>query len=252
MDGDFEQYEARLATWLNPTAWHRQLEVVKASPKLCNGQPSRFRGVSVLSASGAKEQCNQRCLAWLSEMQNHLRTTFSDGDFFWLPPDHLHLTIADLIAGPIYESSVQEEDDFEHRFVQALDSIRTKRAQSAKPLRWRPAGIVFFEHAIGCVLTPFADKDYSPLVQLREMIYNNDELLALGVKLPRPYIAHFTLGYFASAPTQEKKASWLAHYEDVSSLFLTEREWVVSGAELVSFDDMITYRQHRSGWSLNV
>ena len=250
MDGDFEQYRARLATWLKPDAWRGQLTVAKASPKVRNGQPSRFRGVSVLSASGEPEHCNRECLAWLSELQGRLRVTFGDGDFFWLPPKQLHLTIADLIAGPGYESSVQKTEGFERRFAQALETIRTGATSRARPLRWRFAGIVFFEHAIGCVLTPVSTQDYQPLVDLRESIYRSAELLNLGVAVPRPYIAHFTLGYFASIPTSRQRASWSDHYDEVATWFSCARDWTIGGAELMAFDDMVSYQPDPSGWSI--
>ena len=250
VDGDFEQYRARLATWLKPDAWRDQLAVAKASPKLRNGQPSRFRGVSILSASGKPEHCNRGCLAWLSEVQNRLRTTFGDGDLFWLPSEHLHLTVADLIAGPAYESSVQEGGHDERLFLQALESIRARVTTAARPLRWRPAGIVFFEHAIGCVLAPVSTQDYQPLVNLRESIYRSTELLNLGVAVPRPYVAHFTLGYFASVPTFCQRTSWLAHNAEVASWFSCASEWTIGGAELMAFDDMVSYRPDPSGWSV--
>ncbi|MEB3311455.1 MAG: DUF1868 domain-containing protein [Snowella sp.] len=202
MDDTYQIYVNRVAPLTLPATYQSQLPHIQASPKFQQGKAIAFPGYSIITPPGNEDAQNDNFYRGLIEVQARLVSAF--GNFLIpLPPESFHLTIADLIWESQYKAAIAENLQFE---TQLKDCIRDS-FQQYKPswlenncIQWQILGLLVFPRALAVALVPKQEADYLPILQLRRSLYQNPELIALGIEQQYHYTAHITLGYFDEIP----------------------------------------------------
>jgi hypothetical protein len=230
-----------------PEAYQSQVQYIQPSPKFqpLDGQiqATPFPGYTVINPPWVEDDKNTSFYQYLEGYQQQIIEQLDPGVFFPVPPSSFHMTLADLIWDSAYlhasESSTFEAD-LQEKVAQSLQKIQP----GDQPIYWQVMGLFFRTRAIGVCLAPREEDSYNRVIQLRQAIYQNPDLIALGIEQQYNFTAHVTLGYFgeaaASADRQHISETLTALSQQALDIE-TPREIWVHRAELRKFDDMTRY-----------
>ncbi len=112
-----------------------------------------------------------------------------------VPDETLHMTLADLMAGPAYQGLASSQK--ERLICRARQIIATEPL--AVPVRAEAVGIASFPGAV-VALVALSRQGYQAIARLRETLYSDAEIQSLGVRSSKPFMAHVTLGYLEDPP----------------------------------------------------
>ena len=242
VDGTIKAYRRRLAEWIGPRAWATSLETIGVSDKYVDGHPVYYPGLSVVSPPGPESPQWSTVYQPLSQLRDKLLSTLHDGGHQPVPDESLHLTGADLVAGPKYDQMRAQHDEFEKVIADQVSSVWHRSVANQMSLRWRFAGLAFFQHALVCLLEPIDVADYDPLIRFREALYADPRLSRLGVKRTKPFMAHVTLSYYTSIPAYDIRQSWVRQCEAMHAEFkAVADDFTIDALEVRQFDDMTAY-----------
>ena len=204
MDDSYQAYINRVTPQTVATAYEQQLANAQASPKFADGQAVPFAGYSLITPTYADDLQNGEFYERLKQVQQQVSTLLKAA-FIPLSEKSLHLTIADLIWDGPYEDCRRQNPDFESLLIQHVqhsfaDYVAQYEAFSS--CQWQVFGLLVLPRSLGVVLVPQREADYLPPAQLRRTIYQNSNLIHLGIEQQYRYTAHITLGYFDSAIEQ--------------------------------------------------
>ena len=228
-DGHLNDYHARVAQAVSERGLQAALPGLKRSEKyLPSGAPAPFPGFTLMTPPGVQDPLQNELYRRLSALQRSLVRDLGEKRLSLLPPESFHLTVADLFAAEgaqragrklVASSTAEESHSSEELFLgEALlgrcllswFQRKTPELLSALPWRWEVAGLALFEHALVLLFVPSGKEDYRLLTELRETIYRSPELASLGLRAPRPLMAHITLAYYQSLPPlEERLLSWV-------------------------------------------
>jgi hypothetical protein len=233
-----------------PEAYHSQVQYIQPSPKYqadANGviQPANFPGYTIISPPWIDDSNNHDFYQHLESYQQRVLEQLAPGLVIPVPAKSFHFTLADLIWASAYRDAI-ESSGFEQRlqtrvsesFQKALSSI-----QLEKPIYWQVIGVFLRTRAIGVCLVPKDEDSYNRVVELRRVLYQNPDLIALGIEQQYNFTAHITLGYFGE-PAATIDRSQLGH-----QLVHLNEWWLEAGAQeiwvhradLRKFEDMTHY-----------
>ena len=154
----------------------------------------------------------------------------------------LHLTVADLIAGPMYRLHAERIPNLDGSIQNRIKTVFKAQPRVIEPLRWQIAGLAFFQHAVVCLLKPVDEVDYAPLMRLRDDIYTDPRLQSLGVRRPRPFLAHITLAYYQEIPSEDARLMWVNAYSELQTFAQSVQEpLLLRSVGLRHFEDMTHY-----------
>jgi len=202
VDDTYQTYVNRVARLTLPDAYQEQLPHLQPSPKFQQGQPQPFPGFSVITPPAAEDSLNEGFYKELTEIQTQILERFSG----WLNPVPLssfHLTLADLVWDAQYRSAVADNPNFEADLKRCIQASFEQYRPSWSPegtAQWQNLGLLVFPRALAVALVPCQESDYDPVCQLRRLIYQNSQLIGLGVEQQYNFTAHITLGYFGDIP----------------------------------------------------
>ncbi|MEO0408423.1 MAG: DUF1868 domain-containing protein, partial [Cyanobacteria bacterium P01_A01_bin.135] len=187
MDDLYMDYINRLARMTLPDSYRSQLTYIQPSSKYSQSEagpvPQPFPGYSVVTPPRPDDPGNEAVYAALETLQNDLKRQLGE-IVAMVPPDSLHLTLADLIWYDAYRTAAQSPD-FHGKLQQAIaysfQDYQRRTAQSASPCAWQILGLVIMPRAVGVVLAPKTEAAYQQILNLRRSIYQNRSLMALGV-----------------------------------------------------------------------
>ncbi|MEE2786391.1 MAG: hypothetical protein VX589_03565 [Myxococcota bacterium] len=242
VDGTIEQYRARLDGWIGPRAWAKSLETIEVSNKYVDGQPVYFPGLSVVSPPGPESPQWSTIYQPLVELREGILSDLPGSGHQSVPDESLHVTGADLIAGPRYLAQTKRVGDFDNLLAEQVNVAWAQMPATGRPLRWQFAGIAFFQHALVCLLNPVDKSDYDPLIHLRDLIYGCSDLAELGVRKTKPFMAHITLAYYTNIPPLPTRLSWLERCrlrQDTFDIFKVP--FSLDTLEIRRFQDMTAY-----------
>lgn len=251
MDDTYQVYINRVARTTLPEAYPSQVQYIQPSPKFQRGdqgemQPSAFPGYTVISPPWADDQHNGEFYRHLAEYQQQVLQRLEPGLVIPIPAQSFHFTLADLIWASAYRDALQSSPQFETQLQERVAEsfqLSQKLVQAEKPVYWQVIGLFLRTRAVGVCLVPKDEASYNRVVELRRMLYQNSNLIALGIEQQYNFTAHITLGYFG-----EPAASMDS--EQLASQFIELNEWWmetgvqeiwVHRAELRKFDDMTRY-----------
>ena len=255
MDDTYQIYVNRVARLTLPATYQTQLPHIQASPKFQQGQAIAFPGYSIITPPNDQDPKNEKFYQDLTEVQARLVATF--GEFLIpLPPTSFHLTIADLIWDSQYKAAIAENPQFEKQLKDCIRDI----FQSHEPtdvevggIQWQILGFGIFTRAIAVVMVPQQESDYLPILELRRSVYQNPELMALGIEQQYNFTAHITLGYFDEIPSdldREKCEQNLCQLND-HWLEIDPQILQIPQIELRQFTDMTHFHRNEDYPSLD-
>ncbi|MTF39427.1 DUF1868 domain-containing protein [Cyanobacterium aponinum UTEX 3222] len=198
MDGNYQDYINRVVQMTLPSNYKQQVKNIQSSPKFVDGKAIDFPGFSVITPPEKEETNNKKFYSYLQEIQTQITQELPENLFLPVPPQSFHLTIADLIWDTSYTNAVKENPDFDNLLISEIDKIFKEYAQlnpEIDTLELEVLGLSVFPRAIAVCLAPTEDS-YNPIIKLRQLIYQNEQIIKLGIEQQYDFVGHITLGYF--------------------------------------------------------
>lgn len=232
-----------------PETYRSQVQHIQESPKFRSHsdqgrQPVPFPGYTVITPSASDDPENAALYAHLRQYQQQVQQALSPRLFVPIPPDSFHLTLADLIWDSAYRHAV-EDPEFEPKLQQQIAQIfqKSQTLTEGKPIRFQVIGLLMMTRAIAVCLVPTEEHAYDRLLKFRRALFQNSDLIRLGIEQQYYFTPHITLGYFGEIPTAEQLAELGDRIVDLNQRWLDKElpPFWVQRAELRKFDDMTRY-----------
>lgn len=247
MDETYQIYVNRVARLTLPEAYASQLQNIQTSPKFTSNQEAvAFPGYSVTSPPWCEDGENDNFYQNLQQTQQALVEQLPSGLMIPVPPTSFHITFADLIWHDDYREAAKNNAQFDQQLRNRV-SESFKQCYSTlkqdKPISWQLLGLMVRPRAIAVCLVPKTEEDYQRAAILRRCLYQNPDLIALGIEQQYHFTAHVTLGYFGEIPADLDRAAVADTLDSFNQQWLEASPQVlqVKRAELRKFDDMTDY-----------
>lgn len=233
-----------------PEAFHSQVQYIQPSPKYHRSQtgeiqPAAFPGYTVISPPWADDDKNAEFYSGLENYQARVLEALEPGLVIAVPAQSFHFTLADLIWASSYRHAIENphfEQQLHERVAESFQKSQSV-SQSEKPIHWQIIGLFLRTRAIGVCLVPKDEDSYNRVIELRRMVYQNSNLIGLGIEQQYNFTAHITLGYFgevAATIEREQLAQQLIQLNECW-IGIDPQEILLHRAELRKFDDMTRY-----------
>lgn len=198
MDGIYQNYVNRVVQMTLPANYKQQLKNIQSSPKFIDGKPVEFPGFSIITPPSTEDNYNQEFYDSLRSFKYRLMEDLGQDFFLGLPSESFHLTLADLIWDKTYLNAVKQNPNFDEILVSEMAKIFEEYQSSIatnESLALEVIGLSIFPRAIAVCLAP-TEASYQPIIKLRQLIYQNEQIMKLGIGQHYDFAAHITLGYF--------------------------------------------------------
>lgn len=252
MDDTYQVYINRVARTTLPEAYQSQVQYIQPSPKYHRGeagdmQPTAFPGYTVISPPWLDDQQNAGFYSHLADYQQQVIQQLEPDLVIPVPAESFHFTLADLIWASAYRDAVEDPQFEPQLHSRVAESFQKSQSviQSEKPVYWQVIGLFLRTRAIGVCLVPKDEDSYNRVVELRRMIYQNSNLIALGIEQQYNFTAHITLGYFGAGATTVNREQLAQRLIQLNEWWLETgaQEIWVHQAELRKFEDMTNYHR---------
>lgn len=247
MDGNYQNYVNRVVQMTVPSNYKQQLKNIQSSPKFIDGKPVEFPGFSIITPPQAEDNYNQEFYQDLALITSQLKEKLGSDFLLGLPLESFHLTLADLIWDKIYINAVKQNPDFDKLLIAEMDKIfeEYKSFVTEIPiLELEVLGLSIFPRAIAVCLSP-TEASYEPIIKLRQLIYQNEEIMNLGIEQQYDFAAHVTLGYFDKIDGDIDLEKVESVIKEVNDLWIENPAHLfqLKQFELRKFTDMINYNR---------
>jgi hypothetical protein len=250
LDDTYQVYVNRVARMTLPESYRSQVQHIQASPKFQqypdgDAKPVPFPGYSVITPPWVDDAKNQTFYSWLQTYQQQLLQQVEPGVIVPVPADSFHLTLADLIWDSAYHHA-RENPAFETKLREQITQSfqQCQPLQDDKQVSWQALGLIVMTRAIGVCLVPSDETSYQQVLQMRRSIYQNSNLMGLGIEQQYHFTAHITLGYFgtgSASSDRDRLGQTLNHLNQQELEAGSAQKLWVHRAELRKFDDMTRY-----------
>lgn len=249
MDDNYQTYLNRLAKMTLPETYKSQVQHIQESPKFVPAveggrKPVPFPGYTVINPPSEEDAANNSFYTNLQHCQEQLVQQFEPGLMVPVPPASFHLTLADLIWANAY-LHLTENPQFEEQLRSRINQIFEQTQplmRGGNPIKFQLFGLMLMPRAIAASLVPKDESTYDRIVKFRRAIYQNGDLIALGIEQQYGFTPHITLGYFGDIPANLDRDRLSNTISDMNLQWLDNpQEIVVNKAELRKFDDMTRY-----------
>lgn len=250
MDDTYQIYLNRVARLTLRDSYLSSLQHIQGSPKYSvradgSPQPVPFPGYSVISPPAESDALNTDFYQHLNQCQEQLLSLLGPDLMVPVPQESFHFTLADLIWESAYQQARQNPDfDTQLRSCIADSFGQCASLAAEKPLSFEILGVMVRTRAIGVCLLPSSENSYERLVGFRRAIYQNPDLMALGIEQQYHFTAHITLGYFAPVSPELNREDLSAALFDFNQRWLENpQKFTVTQAQLRQFEDMTKYNR---------
>lgn len=245
MDGTYQDYINRVARLTLAETYQSQLEHIQESPKfkLTNGKivATPFPGLTVMTPPWQEDSANAVLYQNLQECQQKLLARLPGDLLVPVPPDSFHLTLADLIWDGAYRDAAKNPE-FDGKLRSRVAESFSSCSESSSPIRWMVLGIMVFTRALAVCLAPTDENSYRQILEFRRGIYQNPDLIALGIEQQYHFTGHITLGYFGEIVPDLDREGLSQTLSELNDQWLESPQQLwVQRAELRKFDDMRRY-----------
>lgn len=232
-----------------PEAYQSQVQYIQPSPKYQRSetgeiQPSAFPGYTVISPPWSDDDQNTGFYEHLASYQQQVLERLDPDVVIPVPAQSFHFTLADLIWAGAYRDAIENPSFEQQLHDRVAESFQKSQptVQAEKPIYWQVIGLFLRTRAIGVCLVPKDEDSYNRVIELRRMIYQNPNLIGLGIEQQYNFTAHITLGYFGQVATvdREQLAQQLIQLNEWWLETGAQEIWV-HRAELRKFDNMTNY-----------
>jgi hypothetical protein len=251
LDDNFQTYLNRVARMTLPEAYLSQVQHIQESSKFQQSsgyrQAAPFPGYTLITPPAAEASENSNFYSKLEIYQQELLQLPVNSDLIVpVPPASFHLTLADLIWDSAFRDACDKNPQFEPELRSCFAAIFAKYQQSItkdhQPIYWQVLGLIVMPRAIGVCLIPRNERCYEQVIKLRRTVYQNPELIALGIEQNYHFTAHITLGYFGTIASDLDRTKLSTLLSQLSQQWqLNSQEFLINCVELRKFDDMTSY-----------
>lgn len=258
MDENYQTYLNRAMRLILPDTYRSQVQNIQESPKFLQQsaqgyQPNSFPGYTVITPPSNEESENAAFYSRLKQYQQQIVEHLGADVFVPVPPESFHLTLADLIWANAYHDVVSEKPAFETQLQRQIAQIfqQCQSLSEGKTIRFQVLGLMLMTRAIAICLVPTDEIAYDRLLKFRRAIYQNHDLIGLGIEQQYYFTPHITLGYFGTVPGVEARQQMGDRIIELNQQWLDgePQEFAVHRAELRKFDDMTRYYR-QSDWAV--
>ncbi|MGI0480710.1 DUF1868 domain-containing protein [Geminocystis sp. CENA526] len=247
MDGNYQNYINRVVQMTVPSNYKQQLKNIQSSPKFVEGKPVDFPGYSVITPPYTEDNYNKEFYHNLEDVLSPLVEKLGSDFFLGLPKESFHLTLADLIWEKSYTNAVKENPDFDNILISEIGKIFSEynnaitKTESLE-LCLEVIGLSIFPRAIALCLAP-TENSYEPIIQLRQLIYQNEQIIKLGIEQQYDFVAHITLGYFNKIDENIDLNKVESVIKEVNDLWIEKSDHLfeLKQFELRKFTNMINF-----------
>lgn len=254
MDETYQAYIERVGRLTQASAFDSQLQNIQESPKFQPSsegirEPAYFPGYSVISPPWRNDdEDNEGFYSQLAAFREELLAALGQDFLIPVPAASFHVTLADLIWDGAFRHAVETNPQFEeqlrHQIAESFAQYRGTTA-SGTPLLWQLLGLLVRPRALVVSLLPKEAIAYNRLVELRRAIYQNPELIRLGVEQQYYFTAHITLGYFGEIPAdldREAIATTLTRFNE-KWIEIEPQIVTIKRGELRKFENMTRFER---------
>ncbi|XGW00198.1 MAG: DUF1868 domain-containing protein [Leptolyngbya sp. BL-A-14] len=258
MDENYQTYLNRAMRLTLPDTYRSQVQHLQESPKFHHDpvggrKPAPFPGYTIVTPPGSEDTKNAALHESLEQYQQQLLHKLGSDLFVPVPPDSFHLTVADLIWDSAFRDASQQKPGFEGQLQNQIAAIfqQSHAMTEGKPLQFQPLGLMVMPRAIAMCLAPADEHSYDRALKFRRAIFQNSDLIGLGIEQQYYFTPHITLGYFGSIPSSEALAKLGDSFVHLNQQWLEQepQTFLVDRAELRKFDDMTRYYRE-SDWAV--
>lgn len=248
MDDNYQTYLNRLARMTLPESYKSQVQHIQESPKFVpvaegGRKPVPFPGYTVITPPSEEDPENNSCYTNLQHCQEQIVQQFP-GLMVPIPPASFHLTLADVIWASSFLDAT-ENPEFEVLLRSQISQIFEQTqplVSGGNPIKFQLLGLMIMPRAIGVSLVAKDESGYDRIVKFRRAIYQNGDLIGLGIEQQYGFTAHVTLGYFGDIPPNLDRDRLCNTLADMNLQWLDNpQELWIKRAELRKFDDMTRY-----------
>lgn len=246
MDDTYQSYLNRVARLTRAATQRTQLQTIQESPKFEGSEAVAFPGYSVMTAIATEDATNRALYDKLAALQQELVSQTQTGLITPVKSETFHLTLVDLIWEDAYRQAVKEKPDYEvqlrDRIAHCFQKCQHEVSQD-KPILFEVLGLILRPRAISVGLVLQQEEDYHRLMALRRAIYQDPQIMALGIEQQYNFIAHVTLGYFGAIAPDLNRDRLCEQLAAINDNWL-DREFpplTANSAQLWKFEDMSTF-----------
>ena len=250
MDENYQTFLNRVMRLTLPDTYKSQVQHIQESPKFRfsaeqGWKPSEFPGYTVVTPPGWEDSKNLTIYQNLKSYQAQIAKRLGSEMFVPIPPESFHVTIADLIWDSAFRHAM-ESPGFEERLRdRAASSFRQCQSFSLnQPIRFQVVGLMVMTRAIAACLATTDEAAYNRILALRRSLYQNPDLIEIGIEQQYYFTPHITLGYFGKLDSELDRDSLSQTFDELNSDWLENNqgnEFWVHRAELRKFDNMAVY-----------
>ena len=252
MDDDYQTYLNRLARMTLPEAYQTQVQHIQESYKFQPApagtrQPVPFPGYTVITPPSEEDPKNAEFYTQLEDYQKQILDLVADPELIVpISKASFHLTLADLIWDSAYRHACEQNPGYESELQFCSRKIFEQYRQAIKPdkqpIRWQILGMMLMPRAIAVCLVPKDRSCYEQVINFRRTVYQNSQLMGLGIEQNYHFTAHVTLGYFGQVSLDLERERIAEIFADLNLKWLgNSPDFLVHRAELRKFDDMTRY-----------
>ena len=250
MDENYQTFLNRVMRLTLPDTYKSQVQHIQESPKFRLSPdgtwlPTPFPGYTVITPTGAEDSKNRGIYTSLEQYQTRIAQTLGSEMFVPVPAESFHMTIADLIWSDAYVHA-SESPGFDHQLRdQVANSFRQcQTIINGQAIRFQVVGLMVMARAIAVCLATTDSSGYERILKLRRSLYQNPDLIEIGIEQQYYFTPHITLGYFGKVSTDldrdllsqtfdQLHQEWLENYPD--------NEFLIHQVEFRKFNNMAEY-----------
>jgi hypothetical protein len=253
LDKDYQIYLNQILRMTLPETYRAQVQNIQESPKFVRNagqdwQPVPFPGYTVITPPGPEDDKNALLYAHLENYQRQIGKALGSDVFVPVPPGSFHLTLADVVWDSSFKLAT-ESPGFETQLRQSIAHSFEQCPSTGEAIRFQVVGLMVMTRAITVALAAKGEEGYYNILNLRRSLYQNPELIRIGVEQQYNFISHITLGYFGDLSGADRGAL-CTQLETLNEPWIgtEQKDFWVHRAELRKFPDMATY-QREPDWA---
>ncbi|KPU43237.1 hypothetical protein OXPF_32510 [Oxobacter pfennigii] len=206
--------------------------------------PRFYSGFTLITPTCGDDAANRMPYETLIKAQADIEGKIPSGKFVAAPERALHMTLARLISGDLFEKSIlgiKEQD-----VLNALDTL-FRVLPSEKRLKFEIKGISLMHGIVAAVLSASAEDDFHRLQGFRDAVYQNAALMDLGIERKRGFMGHITLLYIEDLFTGPEKVRLAEAIIEVNRTYFKEPlPFHIYRGEVRRFDNYLSFHREKN------
>jgi len=249
LDENYQTYLNRAMRLTLPETYSSQVQHIQESAKFrldpAKGrQAVPFPGYSITTPAAVDDANNAALYASLKHYQQQILEQLGTSMFIPVPADSFHLTLADLIWDSAYRHASENPDFDTHLKAQIREIFQQCQPMvEGKAVQFQVIGLMIMTRSLAVNLVPTEEHAYDRMLKFRRAIYQNHDLMGLGIEQQYYFTPHITLGYFGNILSTDELPNLSERFVSLNQEWLdqTPQAFVMKRAELRKFDDMTRY-----------